>query len=348
MIAKLRGKAGGMARPGFGGDRFKPEDGRHFIRILPGYDYNVCDGGPSFELFQHWFKIDGKTRPFYCGARTMMGSEHDNTKCRLCQTWELLGQMEEACDPDSKDQKDFRELIDATRKKFSFRSSSVMNIVVRGKGDAANKAMVWGCPPTVAQQVLNTIADNMEEDEDFDPFDEKVGWDWILTRTTENKNTSYTITLKTKSSALGEFEGEITDLDKMFENEVKQSTNERNTTAIDELITNMLDPIFELADQFDVDLNAFREGKPAGAAKPKPKPDPKPAPKSDKEKVKEKSEPSDVPAAGKSTLAAKPIDKDLPPADADDEDEEQSGLDAARDAVDQARLMFEQEEEEED
>lgn len=347
MIAKLQKKAGGMARPSFGGDRFKPDDGRHFLRILAGYDYKVCDDGPSFELFQHWFKIDGKTRPFYCGSRTMMGDEHDNTKCRLCQTWELLGSMSEEV-PDTKENKDLRDIIDMTRKKFSFRSSSVMNIVLRGKGDKADKALIWGCPPTVAQTVLNTVADNMAEDDEFDPFDEEIGWDWILTRTTEKQNTSYTIALKTKPSPIGEFEGEITNLDTMYENEMKQSANERNTTAIDELITNLLDPIFERADEEGIDFTSFRNDA-VSRGKPASKQDPvraKHKPIADNSPEKPKPKPKSTTAVG-NELPAKKIEHELLKED-DPDDADSSEMNAAQEAIASANAMFNQDDDDDD
>lgn len=250
LLQKLAAKTAAMGGNDIG--RFRPKDGKYTFRVLPSAsEAKITDGTPTVEVFQHWFKIEGKSKPFFCAAKT--AEDHDASKCRACQVYGVLGEMQ-----DNAADEDFREYISDVRKKFSYRSSSVMNIVLRQK-DSEDEALLYQAPQTVARKILGVIADAMVEDEEFDPLDPVSGHDFNLTRATEKGNTSYEVQLARKPKPVGEYKGEPVDLDKYYASEAKSATTDRFAEQMSEVITSLLTPVFEMADSLGVDFEMYRE-----------------------------------------------------------------------------------------
>ena len=362
FLERLRKQAESVkSRRGSFGTSFRPEDGKHVIRIFDGQKYPCTNGGIYYDLYQHWIKVENKNRPFNCMARTgvdLDNEDPDTDKCPACVGWDIITRLKEGVTDG-----DYTALIDKARRKLSFRSAAVFGIAVRTKATASNpdpvsQAIPWSAPMSVAEQVLTMVSDNMADDDNLDPFDDDRGNDWVITRETANKSTTYKVSMRTKASPVGELDGEQPDLQKHFKAECQSGISEKNVDALIGVVDDIVGWVFDAAADYDEDVTSFvaewkaylKHLKNRKKASPTADDDvpprrAKPAPVEDDDIPPRRQKSSAMPARETTHRTLRGDDDDIPPRRAkppvDDADDD-AGLASATDAIAAATALLDE------
>lgn len=172
------------------------------VRVLPG-TFGKTGSKWFVETTEHWLDTpEGKARPFLC-AKHQYGEE-----CPACVAWDEAAKMVDALESDLDSCTDKDELAKLNhriekykvlKKKFAFRKAYLMNVLNRA--DQTPTVLVYTAPKTVWEQFCNEWL-NAAKEEDINILDAKEGYDFTVSRTTENKMTKYSVTTAKKVSAV--------------------------------------------------------------------------------------------------------------------------------------------------
>ncbi len=186
-----------------------PADGKdHTIRILPGF-FGKTKKRWYEPLVQHWGPSpDGRGN----NVAYPCLKEHFKKDCPFCQAWDqakdkertLEESLQHCSDEDEKENLDRKlKKIKAAMKDLSFRRAYLHNIVDRAENTLTTRAFF--APKTVWDVFVNAFTNNP----DGDIFDLDEGHDFTIKRKTENNRTSYSCSVKLKSSPLSDDDAEV-------------------------------------------------------------------------------------------------------------------------------------------
>jgi hypothetical protein len=186
-----------------------PADGKdHTIRILPGF-FGKTKKRWYEPLVQHWGPSpDGRGN----NVAYPCLKEHFKKECPFCKAWDEAKSEERGIDESLQHCSDERERdklenklkrIKSAIKDLSFRRAYLHNVIDRSENTPTTRAFF--APKTVWDIFVNAFTNNADGDI-FDPYE---GHDFIVKRKTENNRTSYSASVKLKSSPITDDEAEL-------------------------------------------------------------------------------------------------------------------------------------------
>ena len=186
-----------------------PADGKdHTIRILPGF-FGKTKKRWYEPLVQHWGPSpDGRGN----NVAYPCLKEHFKKDCPFCLAWDqardkertLDESLQHCSDESEKDNLDRKiKKVKAAIKDLSYRRAYLHNVIDRSENTLTTRAFF--APKTVWDVFVNAFTNNP----DGDIFDLEEGHDFTIKRKTENNRTSYSCSVKLKSSPLSDDDAEV-------------------------------------------------------------------------------------------------------------------------------------------